>query len=243
MKKAGINSVVAVLVVLLASAVAHAQFEHPDLKSGKKQIRSLAILPVHAEITKVGMKGGEPMMEESRDVEKRLAPVVAAVLEKTGCVVLAGAFAPEAFEKNPDLRYAVDDAQKQFDDVMKLLVRKSKDVRKARFALGDSIGKLNVTGDPDALVFVRASGEVLTGGKKAFGWVVGGQKFDMAQVQIGVVDARTGDVLYFAKPLMLKNLAKDTEEARSGIEKSFKNFVKYNLQQKADTGAAPKNPS
>jgi hypothetical protein len=184
-----------------------------------------------AEITKVGMKGPEPMEAESRQVESSLKPIVSEILRKLGCTVQDTAFTPEAFEKDAELRYTVDDLQKQFDSVLGQMTKKSKDVRKGRFTIGDAVAKLPAGADTDALLFVRATGKVLTGGKKAFGWLVTGQVWDMVQMQIGVIDSKTGDVLYFAKPIMLKNLAKDPAQTKSGIEKSFKNFVKVNTRK------------
>jgi hypothetical protein len=223
--------------VLLFAGFAVAQFEHPDFKSGKKQVHNVVVLPVRAEITKVGMKGGEPMMEESRQVEKALTPVISEVLQKVGCKVNDKAFAPEFMEKDAELRYTVDDLQKQFDEIHAQMARKSKDVRKGRFSLGDSVAKLAAGEGADALLFVRAHGQVLTGGKKVFGHLVGGGAYDTVQIHIGVVDARNGDVLYFARPFMLKNIAKDPAETRSGIEKSFKNFVKANKPAEEKKGS------
>lgn len=207
------------------------QFEHPDLKSGKIQVSSIVLMPVRAEITKVGMKGAEPMEAESREVEKTLTPVVAEALRKMGCTVRDTAFNPDAFEKDAELRYTVDDLQKQFDTALGQMTKKSKDVRKGRFTIGDSVAKLPAGADADSLLFVRATGQVLTGGKKALGWLVTGQVWDVVQMQLGLIDAKTGDVLYFAKPIMLKNLAKDPAQTRAGIEKSFKNFVKANTRK------------
>jgi hypothetical protein len=225
---------VAVGFVLLFSLLATAQFEHPDLKSGKKQIRSVVVLPVQAQLAKVGIKGGEPMMEESMQVERQLTPIVSEVLRKLGCAVDDKTFSPESLAQDPELRYAVDDLQKQFDEELKQMHRKSKDVRKGRFSLGDSVAKLPAVNQADALLFVRASGQVLTGGKKTFGWVVGGQKFDTVQMDIGLVDGQSGAVLYFSKPHMIMNLVKKTAEASSEIEESLKNIVR--------TDAALKSP-
>jgi hypothetical protein len=214
--------------VVLICVVAFAQFEHPDLKSGKKQIRSVVIMPVQAEINRVSMKGPEPMVEESRRVEKDLTPVIAEVMKNLGCKVKDTAATPEELASDPELKYVIDDLQKQFDASMEQMVKKSKDVRKGRFTLGDTVTKLPAGENADALVFVRAAGQVLTGGKKAFGLLIGGPAFDMVQIHLGVVDAKNGDILYFAKPFLLKNLAKDPADARDGIVKSFKNFAKAN---------------
>jgi hypothetical protein len=217
-----------------------AQFEHPDLKSGKKKVISLVLMPVQAEVTKVGMKGSEPMMQESRDTEQALTPVVAKVLQDLGYKVDQDSLAPAILEKDSDLRYTVDDLQKKFDEELKQMNRKSKDVRKGRFTLGDEVTKLPAGEKVDALLFVRAEGQVLTGGKKTFGWLVTGAVFDVVMMHFGVVDSRTGDVLYFAKPVALKNITKKTEEAAGTVKKSFKNFVKASPPGAAPTEAAEK---
>jgi hypothetical protein len=222
------RKLIIVIPFLLLAATAWAQFEHPDFKSGKKHIQSVVLMPVQAEVSRLSMKGPEPMVEESRRVEKDLTPVIVDVLKKLGCRVNDTAATPEARADDPELKYVIDDLQKQFDATMEQMVRKSKDVRKGRFSLGDSVTKLPAGEDVDAILFVRAAGQVLTGGKKAFGLLIGGPAFDMVAINVGVVDAKSGDVLYLAKPFMLKNLAKDPADTQAGIAKSFKNFAKAN---------------
>lgn len=221
-------------VVLLCGICSLAQFEHPDLKSGKKQVRALVLMPVQVQLTKVGMKGAEPMMEESRQTERALTPVIVTTLQNLGYKLDHESLAPAVLEKDSDLRYTVDDLQKKFDSELQQMTRKSKDVRKGRFTLGDEVVKLPAGEHVDALLFVRAKGEVLTGGKKAFGYLVAGSPYDTAMMDFGVVDAKTGDVLYFAKPVMLKNISKDTEKTSGNVKKAFKNFVKA-----SPAGSAP----
>ena len=48
----------------------------------------------------------------------------------------------------------------------------------------------------------------------------------MAFMHFGVVDAKTGDVLYFAKPVALRNIAKDSDKTAGVLRKAFKNFAK-----------------
>jgi hypothetical protein len=220
------HQTVTMAILLLGSACATAQFEHPDLKSGKKPVRSLLLMPVQVELTRVSMKGSEPMMQESSDTERALAPVIVTVLQKMGYKLDGESLATSVLEQDSDLRYAVDDLQKKFDQELKQMSRKSKDVRKGRFTLGDEVLKLPAGDKVDALLFVRARGQVLTGGKKTFGYLVAGSRYDSAIMDFGVVDSRNGDVLYFAKPVMLKNIAKDTEKTSGSVKKSFKNFVK-----------------
>jgi hypothetical protein len=213
-------------LVLLCCAASLAQFEHPDLKSGKKRVQSILLMPVQAQLTKLGMKGSEPMMEESRQTEQALTPVIVTVLEQLGYKLDQNTLSPAVLEKDADLRYTVDDLQKKFDDELERMNRKAKDVRKGRFTLGDEVAKLPVGETVDALLFVRASGQVLTGGKKAFGLLIAGPASDFATMRFGVVDARNGDVLYFARPTVLRNIAKDSEKTAGNVKKGFKNFVK-----------------
>ncbi len=233
------NAILLVFILTL-SATTWAQFEHPDLKAGKKHVRRVVLMPISAEIVKVGIKGGEPMVEESRKLEKNLLPVVADVLRDTGCEVNDTAFTEDAFAKDPDVRYLADDLRKQYDALLQQMTRKSKDVRKGRYSIGDSVTKLAAGSDVDALVFVTADGQVLTGGKKTFDWLLLGPAFDYVRIRVGVVDAATGEVLYFAKPVTLKNLTKNAAEAKGALKRSFKNFVKVNA---GPNKTQPANPA
>jgi hypothetical protein len=217
---------IVVAAILLCSASALAQFEHPDLKSGKVRVHSLLVMPMQVKLTKQGMKGPEPMMEESRQTEQALAPVIVNVLQELGYKLDQKSLSAEALEKDPDLRYTVDDLQKKFDSELDQMHRKAKDVRKGRFTLGDEVTKLPMGEGADALLFVRVEGQVLTGGKKVFGALVAGGVNDSTFMHFGVVDAKSGDVLYFAQPTVLRNVAKDPEKTSGSVKKSFKNFAK-----------------
>ena len=59
-----------VIMLILACVVSSAaQVEHRDLKSGKKRIRLIVLAPIQVTLTKMSMKGPEPMMDEARNVE------------------------------------------------------------------------------------------------------------------------------------------------------------------------------
>ncbi|GEM_PF-427200 len=211
-------------VVALSNAVAWAQVVHPDLKSGKEHVNRIVIMPVQAEIDKQSMKGGEPMTEQARELEKSLTPVIADVLRKMNVTVDDTAFASAAFDKDPDFRYTTDDLQKKFDAILGQLTRKPNDVRKGRFTLGDSVAKLGDL-NADALLFVRASGSVLTGARKVWSFPL---SYDRLRLRMALVDARTGTVLYFAKQTILKNVTKDPNNAKEDIQALFKDFGKAN---------------
>jgi hypothetical protein len=215
-----------VALVLSFSGTTLAQFVHPDLQSKKKHVISIVVMPVQVKLTRMGMKGAEPMMEESRQSEIALTPVITDALQQLGYKLDKDSLAPAVLQKDPDLQYAVDDLQKKFDSELERMNRKAKDVRKGRFTLGDEVTKLSAGEGVDALLFVRAHGQVLTGGKKAFGILVAGPSRDTAVMDFGVVDAKTGDVLYFARPAVLKNLSKDPQKTEGDVKRSFKNFAK-----------------
>jgi hypothetical protein len=206
-----------------------AQFEHPDLKSGKKVVQKVVILPAQVQVTKSGVKGAEPLIEESQQVEAALPGVVNKVFSERGCTVVENPFTPQALEKDQDLKYALADLQGKFDTLRKQLDQKPKDVRKGRFTLGDEVAKFNPGASADALVFVRGEGVISTGGKKAFATIFGGisgaaATADRLEVHIAVVDAQTGAILYYGRATATGNF-RDPEKLLHPIQNSFKNFV------------------
>ena len=91
----------AVLVLILSTGV-WAQFEHPDLKSGKSVVKSAVILPPNVKIIKSGVKSNEEMIEESRLIENALAPLITSVLQERHCNVNDKTFAADTLDKiNP----------------------------------------------------------------------------------------------------------------------------------------------
>ncbi len=216
-----------VIMLILACVVSSAaQVEHRDLKSGKKRIRLIVLAPIQVTLTKMSMKGPEPMMDEARNVELPLTLEIEAAMQDLGYALDVETLSHEALAKDADLRYGVDDLQKKFDAELQLMHRKSKGVRKGRFSLGDEVAKLPLNDQVDALLFVRAHGQVLTESKKAFGTFVAGSRSEFAVMDFGLVDARTGDVLYFARSKVEANLVEDSEEVAAGIAEAFADLPK-----------------
>jgi len=216
-----------VITLILACVVSlAAQVEHRDLKSGKKRIRLVVLAPIQVNLTKMSMKGAESMMDEARNMELPLTLEIEAAMQGLGYTLDVETLSHEALAKDSDQRYAVDDLQKKFDAELQLMHRKSKGVRKGRFSLGDEVAKLPLNDQVDALLFVRAHGQVLTENKKAFGTFVAGSRSDFAVMDFGLVDARTGDVLYFARSKMVASLVQDSEEVAAGIAGAFADLPK-----------------
>ena len=215
------------IFVLVLVAPAMAQFEHPDMKSGKLKLNTVVVLPPHVEVSKIGVKSNEGLIQESQAVEAALPGIVAGVLKDKGCTVVESPFTKEALEKDPELKYALADLQKQFDNVLVQVKKKPKDIRKGRFTMGDEVAK--IPSGAEALVFVRAAGQISTGGKKTFAFLVGGPGlYDLYWVDTVVVDARNGNVLYYARTFSTGNVVKEPDRMRKPIFKGFKNFASAN---------------
>jgi TonB family protein len=209
-------------MLILACVVSlAAQVEHGDLKSGKKRVRLIVLAPIQITLTKMSMMGPEPMMDEARNMELPLTLEIEAAMQDLGYTLDVETLSHEALAKDADIRYGVDDLQKKFDAELPLIHRKSKGVRKGRFSLGDEVAKLPLNDQVDALLFVRAHGQVLTENKKAFGTFVAGSRSEFAVMDFGLVDARTGDVLYFARSEVEASLVNDPEDVAAGIARAF----------------------
>jgi hypothetical protein len=212
------------LMMACSISLARAQFAHPDLKSGKIVVRKVLILPPRASITKSGMKGNESLIAESQMVEAALPGIIAEAMQAKGCTVLDNVFAPEALEKNPDLKFAVADIQGRYDALHKHVSEKPKDVRNGRYTMGDEVTDFNPGAAADALVFVRASGVVNTGGKKVLGAIAGVNEADYIVVNISIVDSQSGAVLYYGWSATGGNYLEHPERMKKPIEGSFKEW-------------------
>ncbi len=216
------------LLVILCCVFAHsaaaetkAQYLNPKLKEKKVTIRSAAILPAKVEIVKESAKGAEMMVAESADISGKTVVAVGQALQQKKINVVANSFEPATLD---DARkYTLADIQSRYDALLPKLMSKSKDVKKARFTLGDEVMLLNVHQDADALVFIRGSGRVFTKGKTAFSIInIFNMDFPFAQITVGLVDARTGEVLAFTKPMSASKVLKDQKSLNKMIEKSLK---------------------
>jgi len=210
--------------VFFFCTAAWAQFEHPDLKSRKIVVKTAVILPPDVKILKSGVKGSEELVEEERKIEGTLPPIIGSVMEERHCSADGKAFDSAALEKDQELKYAVADLQKRFDELFPQLTRKPKDVRKGRFTLGDEVAKLNPGGATDALVFVRGFGQSNTGGKVFLAALAGVSVFSGAVFHVVVVDARTGVVLYYGVSVQPQDPIKNPAKTQKAINRSFKNF-------------------
>jgi hypothetical protein len=202
-------------LTLSASFSASSQVLHPKLSSKQTTIRKVVILPAKVEIVRSGMKGPEGMAAESEQLSIRVEEAFTAALANKKKIATVGS-APSG-----ETTYTVADIQTKFDDLLPKIRKKAKDVKKARFSLGDEVLNLNLDKTADAIIFIRGQGQTLTGGKKAFTMLVGGAGAHML-VQVCAVDARTGEVLYYAEAVVLGDPTTAEERLRKAMESSIK---------------------
>ena len=172
-------------------------YTNPKLDSGEATIARACIMPAAAQLQRVGMKGHEGMAEESDTWSTQLQGIVENHLKEVGVTITSSGMSSAELEKNDQLRQTVLQVQQKYDSVATQMDRKNKDVKKSRYTLGDEVTLLPCSANSDALVFIHGEGNVLTGGKKAFGTLVGGASRSSASLRVTFVDAKSGDVLAY----------------------------------------------
>lgn len=207
-----------VWMIAALSPAAHAQFLHPKITSKEVTVRNVVILPAKVEVVRDSMKGPEGMAAESEELSGRVEKTVTEVLANQKHIKTLGAPASGGDTQG---KYTVADIQAKFDDLLPKVVKKRKDVKKGRFSMGDEVLNLNLDKSADAIVFIRGRGQKLTSGKKTFQLLVGGMPAYL-MMQIGVVDAHTGDVLVYTDPILVGDPTTAVNRLRSALEKGFK---------------------
>ncbi|MGH9843880.1 MAG: hypothetical protein ACREEM_34525 [Blastocatellia bacterium] len=109
---------------------------------------------------------------------------------------------------------AVADLQRNYNEVLVKMSRKQKDVEKGRFSLGDQVLLLNQDDNIDAFVFVHAFGQKKSGGKKALAVLTLSPLMFMSTyfVNVGIADARTGDVLTYTQVVSIFDITKEDDK-------------------------------
>ena len=208
----------AMLPLAALSSQAHAQFIHPKIKSKETSIRTVVVLPAKVNIVRDSMKGPEGMAAESDELSGRVEKMVTEVLSKEKNVTTQ---TPPAAGQESQPNYNVADFQSKFDELLPKIMKKRSDVKTGRFSMGDEVLNLNLEKSTDAIVFIRGEGKKLTGGKTAFTLLVGGAPAYLT-LRIGIVDARTGDVLVYTDP----TFAGDPTTAVDRLRKALKDGLK-----------------
>jgi len=171
------------------------------------------------------MKGQEGMSKESEAWSATLQAVVESHLKGAGVQVSPNGMSSQELDKNPELQQVVLKLQEKYASILAQIDKHPKDTRKARFSVGDEVALLPCAAKADTLVYVNGHGQVLTGGKKAFGMLVAGPKTSTAYLELSLVDAKSGDVLAYLRLLNNGKFVDDSEKAYgSRLDKLFKNM-------------------
>src|SRR5829696_6141824 len=218
----------AVLLTVCGSHPVRAQFLHPKIKSNETRIRRVVVLPAKVNVVRDSMKGPEGMAAESDELSARVETMVAEVLSNKKHVTTLSKTAGAA-EGDSQQQYNVTDFQTKFDDLLPKIMKKRSDVKKGRFSMGDEVLNLNLDKGADAVVFIRGEGKKLTSGKTAFRLLVGGTPAYL-KLQIGVVDARNGEVLLYTDPVLVGDPTTAVDRLRKALEKGFKKLPDVKAQ-------------
>jgi len=209
------------VLTTLASQSIQAQFLHPRLQSKETTIQNVVVLPAKVNVVRDSMKGPEGMAAESDELSARVEKVISEVLSKEKQVTTLPAPRVTTSAGDAQKQYGVSDFQTKFDELLPKIMKKRSDVKKARFSMGDGVLELNLEKRADAIIFIRGEGKKLTGGKTAFTLLVGGVPAYL-RLQIGIVDARNGDVLLYTDPILAGDPTTAVERLRKTLEKAFK---------------------
>jgi hypothetical protein len=183
------------LSIILTTPLVAKEYLSPKAKSGERVVRKACVMPAEVELAKAGIKGSEGMTTESDRFAEDVRSLVAKKLADRGVEVNETELGSAALASNEDLRQLVLGVQRKYDTVAPQMHKKPKDIRKGRFTLGDEVALLPTAASVDTIVFVHGRGTMLTGGKKAFGILVGGASSDSSGVNVTFVDAKSGEVI------------------------------------------------
>lgn len=220
-KRALILVLATLLLIGFSSHSIHAQFLHPKIKSKETTIRTVVVFPAKVNVVRDSMKGPEGMAAESDELSARVEKMIAEVFSKQKNVTTLSPPSAASGQGDAQPNYNVADFQTKFDDLLPKIMKKRSDVKKGRFTMGDEVLNLNLEKSTDAIVFIRGEGKKLTGGKTAFTLLVGGVPAYL-RLQIGIVDARNGDVLLYTDPIFGGDPTTAIDRLRKALEKSLK---------------------
>jgi hypothetical protein len=215
-----------VVFAALTPGMLHAQYLHPKVSGKEISIRNVVVLPARVEIVRQSMKGPEGMAAESDLLSVRVTQLIIEALAakhvtaSTNASTNASSISSDA---DTQKKYLLSDIQSRYDLLLPKIAKKPKDVKKARFSLGDEVLNLNLDKSTDAIIFVRGHGQKLTKGKKAFSLLTFSLDLPYLLLTIGMVDAHTGEVLVYANPVAITDATSQNEKSlRNAIEKSLK---------------------
>jgi hypothetical protein len=204
----------AVAALVTGNGLAAATAVNAKLESGQKAVLKVCQLPVEAEWSQVSITGARPMSKEAEDWGLKLQQFIGEIMTKAGVAVVAENMTPDGLQRDESLRQTVLQLQQKYDGVAAQLHRKPGGVKKGRYTLGDEVSLLPCSAQADALIFVRAYGNILSATSRpilmvTFRW------FSTATLYLTVVDSKSGEVLAYM------HVEKGGDAFRNNLEYAF----------------------
>ena len=172
-------------------------------ESGAPPISSVCLVTMDTQLSRVGMKGIEPLLPEGEEWGRKLREMLTHAIAGARWT-LAGDLSSESATSDEQVRQSVLRVRQKYDTIAVQLKKKPGRVAKGRYTLGDEVALAPCSANADTLLFVHAIGLVETGGRKAFSVVIGGSVGILLaqaryEISIAFVDAKTGDVTGFTR--------------------------------------------
>jgi len=218
----------ALAISALAGAPPKEQYVGPDLKDGKVLVRSVTILPINTMVKLWGTGlQGELEPGEAKQLKASLSDYAIKILTVKGCHVPEDPFTAVALDNAPAIASALTIVQAQYKSLESQLFHKPKLVREGRYGMGEIVAKLNPGHTTDTFLFMDAFGALTTGSEKAQRVVKGPANTakEALYLNLTLVDASTGSVLYFAKTTTGGNFIKDPGHVEHSLEDSLRDFT------------------
>jgi hypothetical protein len=162
--------------------------------ASKSIVLKLCVLPVGATLSKVSMKGGEPMTKESEEWRPKVDQAVRNEIVASGATVIADYTSDSVTDP---VRQAMVELEQKYSGLLTQMRKRQSEVRKGVATLGDEVALLPCAADAAALVLVGASGNLQTGARKTVQFVSGGlMGFTSfrSDLWMALISARSGDV-------------------------------------------------
>jgi hypothetical protein len=195
----------------------------------KSHITKVCVLPAEARLTRVGMKGGESLVNESEEWAGKLGTMLRNAVAAAGGESTAEP-SPKSEKDNSAMRQAELQIRERYQSVSVQMRKKRRDIEKGRFTLGDEIAVLPCAAQADSVAFVDGSGILPTKSREAVGILsapIGGLGLAMSsfQIHIGFADSRTGAITALLVIRSGGKAGKDPDEAlRKVLVSQLKNL-------------------
>ena len=214
MKRTAVT-MLAVLGLTIGAGEARAQWldVNRKLKDKKVSIHTAVLLPAQVTFQTIGAKGPEGNAAAGETIADSLYAAVSQELSARGVDILQD---PRLAAKDDAAKYAIADLQTLYDNIIVQARKKAGKVKDGLFTLGDRVSSFAPGARADVLVFIRGNGQVLTRGGKlvtiATSGVIGSILRESFHGEITLVDAKTGEVMAFARFMRHDKITDDTDD-------------------------------